>query len=303
MTSTKRTSRRDALALIPGAWLGLRTALKAAIPRPVVRLAISESLVTDVNLNDARAAMTIWLKRIMVDLNITIDFSPKVFDTTEEIVRRARIGDFDCVSLDVIEYRQIAEFLDASQVISPEGTAGMDRYLLLAKRDTGIQRLADLKGRTLLILKHPQMCIAGDWLNSILEEGHFSPSDQFFGSITEDIRAERVVLPVFFGRTGACLTTGRSFDTMCELNPQVGKTLTPIAISPAMVVDLYVFRKNYHGHGRDAFLKVYGNVSGSVSGRQMAALFQIGNLVVRDASCLAPALAILDKVRGRGRKG
>jgi phosphonate transport system substrate-binding protein len=296
------SSRRQALALALGCRQWFPAALEAAVPVPPIRLAISESLVADVNLNDARAAMTIWLQRMMVDLNVVLEFSPKVFDTTEEIVRRARIGDFDCVALNVVEYRQIAEFLDSSQIIAPQGANGIGRYLLLAKRDNGIQRLADLKGRTLLVLKHPQMCVAGAWISSILEEGHLSQSDQFFGSVTEDANVPRVVLPVFFGRTDACLTTSRSFDTMCELNPQVGKTLTAIAISPAMVMTFYVFRKDYHGAGRDSFVKVYSSVSASASGRQLATLFQFDSLVVRDATCLAPAQAILERA-ARVRSG
>jgi phosphonate transport system substrate-binding protein len=281
------------LALGCGPWLP--AALDAAVPAPPVRVAISESLVADVNLNDARAAMTIWLNRMMVDLTIVIEFSPKVFDTTEEIMRRARIDDFDCVALNVIEYRQMAEFLDSSQILSAAGVAGMDRYVLLAKRDGGIQRIADLKGRTLLMMKHPTMCVAKAWLSTVLEDIGSGPADQFFRTVTEETKAARVVLPVFFGQADACLTYGRSFDTMCELNPQVAKTLAVIAASPAMVVIFYLFHKGYHGPGRDAFVKVYSTVSASASGRQLSTLFQFESIVVKDSNCLAPALAILEK--------
>ncbi len=300
-------SRRQALALAFGGGQWFPAALKAAPPTTRVRLAISESLVfPNVNLDDARAAMRIWLKRVMVDLNVVFELSPNVFDTTEEILQRARIGDFDAVALNVIEYRQIAEFLDSSQIITPQGAAGMDRYLLLAKRDSEILRLADLKGRNLLVLKDPKMCVADAWLSTILADSGRGPSEQFFRSVTEETKPAQVILPVFFGRVDACLTFGHSFDTMCELNPQVGKALIPIAASPEMTVILCVFRKNYPGAGRDVFTKVYTNLHNSASGRQVEALFQFVGAESRNASCLAPALAILEKaahIRGLGRPG
>jgi len=297
-----RSSRRQVLAVALGCGHWLPAALHAAMPVPPVRLAISESLITDVNLNDARAALTIWLKRIMLDMNVPLEFSPKVFDTTEEIVRRAKIGDFDCVALNVVEYQQIAEFLDPRQIVSSSGETGKERYLLLAKRDTGIQHLGDLKGRTLLTFKNPLMCVGGAWLSTILEEGHFGPSEQFFGSVTEETKASRVVPPVFFGRTDACLTSSGSYETMCELNPQVARTLTAIATSPALVVTFYVFRKDYHGAGRESFAKVSSSLAANASGRQLSTLLQFENVALRDISCLAPALAILEKAaRAHGK--
>lgn len=297
-------SRRHALALLlaAGGWLrGTRAAGQGGAP---VRLAISETLVSDVNMNDARAAMMIWLKRIMADLKVVIEFNPRVFDTTEEILHRAHSGLFDCVALNVVEYRQIAGVLDPSQIIAEGGPWGPEQYLLLAKRNSGIQHLGDLRGRGLCMWKAAKMCVAGAWLTSILDEGHFGLSEQFFGSIAADSKASRVVLPVFFGQSDACLTSKRSFDTMCELNPQVAKELTVICSSPAMVVTFYVFHKNYHGVNRERFAKVCSELPSSAAGRQLATLFQFETLVAKDISCLAPALGVIEAAeRAHGMRG
>ena len=303
-TRSATSSRRHALALMVGAWRWLPGALAAADPGAPVRVAISETLVADVNTNDARAAMAIWIKRVMVDLNVVIEFNPKVFDTTEEVLRRARSGQVDSVALNVVEYRQIADVLDPSQIIAGAGEAGPEHYLLVAKRNSGIQHLGDLRGRRLCALKAPRMCVAPAWLSTILDEEHFGPSEQFFGSMITDTKASRVVLPVFFGQADACLTTKRGFDTMCELNPQVAKDLTAIASSPAMVLCFYAFHKNYHGVNRERFVKALTGLRASVAGRQLATLFQFDEMAVADASCLAGALAILDAAeRARGRRG
>ena len=297
-------SRRGVVAAMLGACAPVRKALADAGRSAPMRLAISESLVSDANINDARAAMTAWLKRMEVDLDLIIEFNPRVFDTTEEILRRARAGQFDAVLLNVVEYRQIADVLDPSQIIADSSASGLDRYVLLVKRSDGVRHLSDLRGRRLTMLKGNRMCVAMPWLSTLLDDGHLGRSEQFFASIISDTKVSRVVLPVFFGQADACLTSKRGFDTMCELNPQVARDMVAIATSPGLVVTFNAFHKNYHGAGREGFLRIYMDLPNNPAGRQLATLFQFQELVVRDATCLAPALAILDAAdRVRVRQG
>ena len=90
---------------------------------------------------------------------------------------------------------------------------------------------------------------------------------------------------------------------MRELNPQVGRELTAIASSPPMVLCFYIFHKNYHGVSRERFAKVYSDLRNSPSGRQLATLFQFDRLAVRDVSCLASSLTILDTSERDRRRG
>lgn len=301
-TRDTTSSRRHALALMLGVSHWLPRRLSAAGGSAPVRLAISESLVTSVNINDARAAMLVWIKRMTQDLNLVFD--SKLFATTQEIVEGIRRAQLDCVALNVIEYRQIADMLDSSQIVTAAGSAGLEQYVVLTKQNGGIRQLGDLKGRRLCTLKTPKMCVAPAWLFTILEEAHYSPPEQFFGSVATDTRFSRVVLPVFFGQAEACLTTKRGFDTMCELNPQVAKGLKVLASSPLMVVDFYIFRRNYQSVYREKVIKAISSLHTSAAGQQLAMLFQFDELTVRDGTCLASALSVLDAAeRARSRRG
>jgi ABC-type phosphate/phosphonate transport system substrate-binding protein len=295
------SSRRQALALMLGASPWLSTPLAAGDATPPLRLAISESLVADVNMNDARAAMLVWIKQITADLNIVVEFDQKVFVPTGEILLRARKGQLDAVALNIIEYRQLMDVLDSKLVIATAGARAAEQYILLAKRNRGIQQLSHLRGHRLCAWKAPRMCVANAWLAAILDEGHLGPSEQFFGSMTVDPKASRVVLPVFFGQSDACLLTKRSFDTMCELNPQIANDLTVIATSPPMVVNFYIFHKNYQSANREKFVTAIAGLRKSLAGRQLATLFQFEDFTRRDAGCLASALSVLD-MSDRARK-
>src|ERR1035441_6075912 len=251
---TVNSSRRHLLALMLGA-PALLAAPDAGAP---LRFAISETVVGDVNLNDARPAMQMWIQRMNQELNVAID--SKIINTTQEIQERARKGQLDAVALNIIEYRPIAELLDSSQIITSAGAALVDQYLILARQNSGIRQLGDLKGRRLCTLKNPKMCMAPAWLLTILEEGHHGPAEEFFGSMVAEAKFSRVVLPVFFGQADACLTSKKGFETMCELNPQVARDLKVVASSPAMVVSFYIFRKNYQSVNREKVIKAISSL-------------------------------------------
>ncbi len=293
------TSRRQALAFLLGGWRLLR----AAPAGGAVRMAFSESLVADVNINDARAAMTTWLKQLAKDLKYEIEYSPKIFDTSEEIVSRARSGRVDAVALNILEYRQIADCMDPSQVVTETSSRGLDQYVLLAKRESGPPQLAHLRGRRLCVLKSPKMCVASAWISNVLDAAHLGPAERFFGSIAMEPKIQRVLLPVFFGQADACVTTKESFETMCEMNPQVGVALQAVAMSAPLVVKFHVFHKNFALASRREFTRVIAEFGNNASGRQVATLFQFDQLIIRDGHCLESALAELEMADRRGKRG
>jgi ABC-type phosphate/phosphonate transport system substrate-binding protein len=267
-----------------------------------VRMAISESLVANVNLDDARAAMGHWLKQMEKDLKYEIEYPPHVFDTTEEIISRARSGRVDAVALNILEYRQIADCLDSSQVIAASPSSGMDRYVLLAKSD--LAQLGRLRGRRLCMLKAPKMCVAPAWISNVLDAAQLGSTEHFFGSVTQETKIPRVLLPVFFGQTDACITMKASFDTMCEMNPQVGKSLQIVAMSAPMVVTFYVYHKNFHSEARQEFTRVLSAFRTNAAAQQLATLFQFDQLSMLDAHCLRSALTELETAdRSRGNRG
>ena len=288
-------SRRQALATIFAGALLIPRTLSGADPDAPIRLAISDSLVADVNLNDARAAMLIWIKRISRELNVVIDYDARVFNTTKEIFDRVRGGVLDAVAVNAVEYWQIADLMDPKQIVVQAGAAGLVQYAILARKSAGIAQLVDLRGRRLTVLKAPGMCVADAWLTTILSDGNLGPVGPFFGSVTSDTRPFQVVLPVFFGKADACVTTTQAFETICELNPQVAKDLVVVARSPAMVVNLYAFRRNFPVVRRERLINALSSLSSNQAGRQLAMLFHFEELVARDGGCMADSLALIER--------
>lgn len=288
-----RPSRRESLLCALGVLSGLRRRASATDGGIPVRLAISESILGDVNLNDARVAMNLWIKRMVAEVNVVLD--PKLFSPIQDIVDRARRGQLDAIALNVIEYRLIAELLDPSQIVTAQGGAGVEQYLILAREKSGVRSVGDLKGQRFCMLKTPKMCIAPAWLQNLLEEARLGPPEQFFSVLNSDAKVSRVVLPVFFGQTDACMVTRHGFDMTCELNPQIGRDLKIIATSAPVVVNFYIFRKNFQAAPRERLIRTISGLRNGSAGDQLATLFQFDALTVRDGSSLTSALAVLEQ--------
>lgn len=285
-------SRRDLLAGLLAC--GPFAAGAAAETPKTVRIGISESVVGNVNITDARAAMTVWMKRITQELRLEVRQSSQVFEGPEKLAAQIRRGELDTVAVSLLEYRRIAEWLDQRLVVVPVERAPL-RYLLLVPSEGGTSRLAQLRGKRLITLQTPVTSLAPAWLITLVSGEEAGGPERFFGSITEEVKPARVMLPAFFGRADACLVTASSFATMCELNPQLGKKLSPLAVSPEIVPNLYAFHRDAPQFIKELVIQALKGLKSSPAGRQVLTLFQYDTLEARDGACLNDSLAMLAK--------
>jgi hypothetical protein len=288
-------SRREALALL----LAGSAAARAQDRPGSFSLGLSESVVGDVNMNDARAAMAVWISRLVQELGLVVRIAPEIFENASAFPARLRDGSLDAVALNLLEYQHMSSLLDDRQVTVPVQARRLE-YVLLVNSNAGFAKVADLKGRRLTLLASPSACVAPAWLWTLVHPLEPAGPRRFFGSITREARPAKVMLPVFFGQVEACVTTSESLATMSELNPQMGKRMKTLVVSPEIVDSLYGFRRGWDRRSRDRMSAALANIGSSASGRQVLTLFQINGLQARDTSYLDSALAILDQAEQTG---
>lgn len=260
-----------------------------------VRLAISETLLTGVNVNDARAAMVVWVNRLGREFGMKVEFPAQIFLEKRELMDRVRRRQLDAVAINAIEYRELAVNLDETVIVG-DAAGGYFEYVLLVRRGAGIRRLADLRGRSLMLADSPHTCLAPAWLATLAAAESSGAALDFFGPISRQMKPSQVILPVFFGQADACLTTRREFLVICELNPQVSQKLDVLAASPELVSTCYGFRRDYRGAYRKEMIAAITGLNTRPAGQQIRTLFQYSELVERDASCMARSVALLDSV-------
>ncbi len=259
------------------------------------RLGFSSSTFGEVNENDAVAAVKMWSKVLAEDQALAVDPQPRVFRSLVEIRAALQQQSLDAINLTTDEFRRLRELLAVDRcILGVQNDSFRDEYVVLVRGDRGFAGLDDLRGRSLTVHESPRTRVAPIWLESLLLAQQKGRLTNHFGRIDGFNKLTRAVLPVFFRQTDACLVTRRGFAVMVELNPQVGRELKPLLVSPPFVPFLFAFRGDYTSPVRERVLVQLKGWHTTAAGRQILTLFQCDRVEVHPVSLLVETLNLLD---------
>jgi len=264
-----------------------------------LRMAVSEKVVVGVNLNDAKAALAIWSGELLKSIDVRMELAAKQdwVMTSDQLLAAIRAGQVDLVCLTVQEYLQVVPYIDTRRILTDN--YGGDEFVLVVRQGSGIDNLAGLRGKSLILWDSPSTSLAEPWLAvEFWKESPDSPR-QVLGRITRNTKLSQVVLPVFFGQADACMVTRRGLDTMVELNPQLAQKLKVLASSPRMEGTFFACRKDCPEAFKKQILDGLLRSESSPTARQISTMFQSPGFALRDADGLRPALSLLDAYERR----
>jgi phosphonate transport system substrate-binding protein len=278
--------------------LSLAVALPAmAAPEPArhnIRVAISESLFGDVNQNDARAAMSVWIRRLKEQLFLPADLEADLFVTFPSISAQLRSGIAQSVAISAVEYWKLRPLLDPTTVVVAEHQEE-PRYLLISRRGKGVESLADLMGKRLLVQSNPQTCLAAPWLHILTQPLRQRTAGKFFGEVSLWKRPQQVVLPVYFGQADCGLVLESAMQSLTELNPKLSRDLLIVATSPPLEPGAYAFGVACPRAYRDALANALAALSAHESGKLVLSLFQVRGFRQQHTSVLNGAMKLIDE--------
>lgn len=262
--------------------------------RKPFRLAFSSSMFTEVKLDDARAAMKAWMLAVARERAIPIDPEPRVFDNLDELARSLRNGLVEGFAGTADECWRLSKAVTFDRmVVAINDNRMTEEYVVLVHRDSGIENVRALRGRRVAIPRNPRMSLAKVWLDVLLIQEGLGPTTEYCGEVTSVNKLSRVVLPVFFRQSDACVVTRRGFQTMSELNPQVGKQLRIVATSPELVPSGLAFRSDSASSFKDQMLREMERLRESPAGQQILTLIQAERVEEKPISCMDAAFALL----------
>jgi phosphonate transport system substrate-binding protein len=254
---------------------------------PVVHFAFSRTMFKDINENDAKAAMRVYCKTIGDAYGIDTSSGPIYLDGTNAIAEMLRLKQIDMISLTTEEYLVLeAQGLSGPFMLSSINQTVTEEYVLLVRDDGPIRNLADLKGHSLIILNDLRGSLTALWLEVFCREHNLGPASQVFSKVTASTKVTQVVLPVFFGKADACVTTRNGWDVMGELNPQVKKQLRAIAVSPPVVPGLSCFRRDFPEALKQKMVQTAEESHSQPAFKQLMALFKTDELSLQSESVL-----------------
>lgn len=304
------------VSVLVGVMIGLMTSAadnsgnnsgKPGTKQEPFRFAFSQNMFSDVNITDARSAMTMWISGIARENNVVVRVDPSTHLDWRSMEDFLKNNQLDGAGMTAEEIWNVMPHVKLDRfIVGLKDGKTTEEYVLLVNRGSGVRNLADLSGRSLLVLQNPRMGLAMVWLNTLLMTHGLPPADHFFDHLDFEGKPMRVVLPVFFQRTDACLVTRQVFDVMKELNPQIGESLEALSVSPALTPSAFCFRQSFVSPKLDQFLSDMKHLGDTPGGRQVLTLLQVDAVVERPASCLDSAFQLLtdySRLKGHAMRG
>ena len=255
----------------------------------IFRVGLSSACFRNVNRNDVVAAYRVFVEATGRRYGNVFRAETEVFDDASSFELALSQQPKHLAVIEAWQYLT----MDVNRLLQPlygvveRGKAGR-KYVVLARRDSGIHSLADLREKKILELKHAHTSVGTVWLNSLLRAANLERAENFFAAVDVVEKPIAAVLPVFFGKYSACLVDESAFEIMKELNPQVGQTLQVVAESEpfADVVVCVAIRGWESEKLRADTIKSLGELHLQPTGQQILTLFKIDRMVPFEESQL-----------------
>ncbi len=258
------------------------------------RIGFSKMNFVDVNENDALAAVRIWAQEIAQTRGITADPQPRIFQNISEVETALHNGTVDCITLTIDEYEKVSGLLTKDNIVIGvvSGSTNVE-YLLLVNTKSNFKELKDLRGRSLVLIESLETTLAAAWLDITLDEEGLDLAEVFFGQIKPLTKTEKGVLSVFFGQIDACVVTRKGFETMVELNPQIGRELRILAVSPPVVKSAFFFRADYSSPSQNKIMSEITSWHLYPESRQILTIFKTDRLEKHPVESLNSTLELI----------
>ena len=246
----------------------------------VFHFGLTTRMFRGINENDGRAAIKVYIESVGKERGFVVE-SVATFDDVQDMGQALRGGQLDAASMTTEEYLRISSDVASAHVFDePDRPDPGEEYLLLIHRSGTVTNLAGLKGGLLMEYDNLRTSLARMWLDVELLEQGLPRAENLFGKVTLEPKLSTVVLPVFFGKAQACLVTRRGFETMVELNPQVGRNLRVLAASPAFVVTVMCFGAKANREDEATIVQGLQRLHEQPRGQQLLTIFQGGTRLI-----------------------
>ncbi|MEN6331925.1 MAG: PhnD/SsuA/transferrin family substrate-binding protein [Smithella sp.] len=276
----------------------------AETPSPPFRIGFSSSMFSDVNENDARAAVKVWGQMIAKARNVPTNPTPLIFKNEDEVLQSLQEKKVDAVAIVMPEFAKLQRKVRFAPIfLTSNSGVATEQYILLVRQDSSIKRPAHLRGRSLLFQKSPRNALSTLWMDTLLAKQGYPVASRFVGKISQNNKLSNVILPVFFRRADACVVTRSGFNTMNALNPQLGRQLTVIAESSEMVPAVLTFRADYDPPFKEQLFAGINELKETPAGQQVLTIFHSDHIAQYPWASLNAALKLIETHEKLSRRG
>ncbi len=249
-----------------------------------LHLALPFHVLDELTRKDAQFAMDMWTKEIVrivkkqtnIHFIVTSDFLENDYTQTNLSLSKK----FDLIilgALDFFDYN-FDKYWESVALTTVKGHFP-EEYLVLARKDRNYKDIRDLQSKKIALSKNQDERIIEYWLNYLLQKKHFGSADDFFKSQTFVTKDSKAIVSVFFNKADACVVNYNQFQTMVQLNPQIGQDLVVIAQSPAFARGMFCLKKTLDEKIKQIITNAALDLNKSQRGKQILAFFGQSSMI------------------------
>ncbi len=195
----------------------------------------------EVNPTDASAAISVYVKifkeRVEKALNKEVLFTSQIYHSLKEMKEAVDNNEVGLLSLSVTEYYKLKKSCKITPYLAATNKDdAFEQYCILHRNSSSIANVQELKGRILSVPGYENHPMLEDWLINLLAKNKLGPMNKVFGQIKFSDKESNAIYNVFFKNADVAVVRKSVFDAVCELNPQIKKSLSAFIFSPPMIL-------------------------------------------------------------------
>lgn len=240
----------------------------------VLRAGFLARVFIDVDYRDTKAATELIAREISHNLGLSETPRIIVYPNLKSMTDAVRRGDVDMATLPSIDYLRVRDTgLLVPAVVGSHNNGRGSRFVLIARHDSGMRSVADLRGKTILLLPEHKHEASTIWLDILIMKEAKTQRRNFFSREKESSRVSLSIMGVFFRQVDAAVVTRAAYDTSKLLNPQLERELIVIRESNDLADGVTCFSAAISAKSRDSLLKAILKVNETARGRQLYTIF------------------------------
>ena len=237
----------------------------------------------EADIRDARVGLKMLVDRFAEKISKQFTEPHKltayVYDDLESVEAAIRNDELDMVCISSLDFIAARNELEVVPVVVASSQPDVEsRFLLLARKDVDVTGLSDLKGKKIIVENSINGTIGLVWLNAMLLKDSLPEARDLFTEVKTVDRVSQVVLPVFFEKADFCVVTRYAFETMKELNPQIGNQLAALYESDGYITQVLCLDPDFQEDKRDLYYIASQELLKDPDGYQMMVLFHSNHL-------------------------
>jgi ABC-type phosphate/phosphonate transport system substrate-binding protein len=248
----------------------------------VYGIAFLKTMFLNVDYNDAKASIKVYVDNLQDQLITGFLMKPIMFEDSDDLIKNYAKENLAVITLSSIDFLANKTKLSLNPVLVSSGKVDpLETYLILIKNDDNIKDIADLVGKKIGMLPKGNDPIPQMWLNVLLGNSKIVAKDKLFSSVTIDKTESQLILSLFFGQINSCLVSKTAFETMVEINPQIGNRLKVLKSSPRYLKAVSSFTNKFRkSKFSDGLLKHLTSLDAYPSGKQLFTLTKTAKIIL-----------------------